>query len=99
MSIPKRTILHLLCCSLVLLLSVSCSASTEHPSKGIPEEIIFDTSLDKVKGGVRLAPLDTQWDGFGEAVDVYRDILVVGASEWNHYESGSAYVYRHSNEE
>ena len=99
MNIPKRTILHLLCCSLALLLSASCSASTEHPSEGIPAEIVFDTSLDKVKGGIRLAPVDTQWDGFGEAIDVYGDILVVGAPEWNHFGPGSIHVYRQTNGE
>ena len=93
MNVPKRTILHLICFSLTFFLS-ACGDLTEHPS-----ETIFDTSLDKVKGGVRLAPFDTHWDGFGEAVDIYGNILVVGASEWNHYESGSVHVYRQSNGE
>ncbi len=61
-----------------------------------PVDVIFDTPLAEIEGGVRLAPRESQWDGYGEAVDVDGDLLVIGASEWNHCESGSAYVYRFS---
>jgi len=42
---------------------------------------------------------DLVWDGYGEAVDVNGDVLVVGAAEWNQCGPGSAYVYRRSGNE
>jgi hypothetical protein len=54
----------------------------------------------QILGGIRLAPHESQWDGFGEAVDVHGDVLVVGASEWNQLGPGSVlHVYRSSSGE
>ena len=58
-----------------------------------PYEIVFDTPMEELLS-VRLALHAHDWDGYGEAVDVRGDVLVVGASEWNYYGAGKAYVYR-----
>lgn len=49
-----------------------------------------------LEGGVVLDSPDLVWDGYGEAVDVNGNVLVVGAAEWNQLGPGSAYVYRRS---
>lgn len=59
-----------------------------------PVDVIFDTPQETLEGGMRLAPVETQWDGYGEAIDVRGEVLVVGASEWNQCGMGSVYVYR-----
>lgn len=85
--------LHDLIWFLMVLTACSTHISAKTPD---PVDIIIDTPLKEIEGGVRLAPPESQWDGYGEAVDVYGNLLVIGASEWNHCESGSAYVYRFS---
>jgi hypothetical protein len=56
--------------------------------------VVFATPMGEIVDGVRLtAPVHT-WDGYGEAVDVRGDILVIGAPDRNQFRSGSAYVYR-----
>jgi hypothetical protein len=62
----------------------------------VPAEVTFETPETEIVGGLRLEPPEQSWDGYGEAVDVYGDVLVVGASEWNPCGHGSAYVYRAS---
>jgi hypothetical protein len=77
---------------LVLLILAGCdifpSASTA------PVEIVFDTPRATIEGGVRLAPVESQWDGYGEAIDVRGEVLAIGASEWNQCGSGSVHLYR-----
>ena len=59
-----------------------------------PVDVVFDTPQETIEGGVRLAPVESQWDGYGEAIDVRGEVMVIGASEWNPCGPGSAYVYR-----
>lgn len=78
----------------ILTLS-ACTLSGVSPD-GVPVDIVFDTPIEAIEGGVHLEPPDTTWDGYGEAIDVHGDVLVIGASEWNQFGPGSAYVYRHA---
>lgn len=57
-------------------------------------EVPLDDPEHRLVSRLRLAPVDSQWDGYGEAVDLRGDLLVIGASEWNTLGAGSAYVYR-----
>jgi hypothetical protein len=71
----------------------ACSGSAD--STSAPVNVIFDSQGEEILGGIRLSPpKEDQWDGYGEAVDVYGDVLVVGASDWNQLGPGSVYVYR-----
>jgi len=71
----------------------ACSGIIPEQEPG-PVEVAVDTSLEDVTGGIRLAPPESRWDGYGEAVAVRGEHLVVGAPEWNQLGPGSAYVYR-----
>ena len=88
-----------LCVSLVGLVSAlalsACGNLMSTPTD-TPAQVVFATPLAEIVDGVRLSPLDNTWDGYGEAVDVRGDFLVIGAPEWNHFGPGSAYVYRFS---
>jgi hypothetical protein len=75
-----------------LALFISACRASERTTA--PAVVTFETPLAEIVGGVRLEPAEHRWDGYGEAVDVYGDVLVVGASEWNPCGHGSAYVYR-----
>lgn len=88
----KRTIPRMFYCLWMALLT-ACGGMTPRPV-AVPIEMEFDTTLQDVAGGVRLAPQESQWDGYGEAVAVRGEVLVIGASEWNQLGPGSAYVYR-----
>ena len=91
----EKTIAGWLCCLSIL---TACSgAATEVPVE--PIEVIFDATQKAVTGGFRLEPPESQWDGYGEAVAVYEDVLVVGAPEWNYFGPGAVYVYRNTNGE
>lgn len=92
-----RISIGLVSCLVILALS-ACGGATANVTGGLVE-VVFDTPMDQIVGGIRLAPpKEDQWDGYGEAVDVHGDVLVVGASEWNQLGPGSVYVYRLSNE-
>jgi hypothetical protein len=93
----KRTVAGLVCCVCVLVSSACGGNSAENVTP--PADVIFDSQMDEYLGGIRLAPRESQWDGFGEAVDMHGDVLVVGASEWNQLGPGSVYVYRSSSGE
>lgn len=84
-------------CAVALMLS-ACSASRLGPV-GEPVEFPLDSPEAVLEGGFVLDSPDLVWDGYGEAVDVNGDVLVVGAAEWNHWGPGSAYVYRRSGNE
>jgi hypothetical protein len=73
----------------------ACASSLSQP----PADIIFDQPQDEITSDIRLDSADNEWDGYGEAVDVDGDVMVVGASEWNQIGLGSAYVYRRINNE
>jgi hypothetical protein len=91
----RRTFIGMVCCLSALVLS-ACSRLLSGPA---PIEVVFDMPAEEIEGGVRLAPRESQWDGYGEAIDVRGDVLVIGASEWNYYGPGLAYVYRFSDGE
>ena len=93
----ERTIAGLICCVCFLVSSACGGNSAENVTH--PADAIFNSQMDEYLGGIRLAPHESQWDGFGEAVDVHGDVLVVGASEWNQLGPGSVYVYRSSSGE
>ncbi len=76
-----------------ILAASACNSSISGPAS-IPLDVVFETPKEKILGGIRLAPRENKWDGYGEAIDVRGDILVIGASEWNPCGHGSAYVYR-----
>lgn len=78
------------------LLMSACSPPAQAAD---PVELTFADPEEEIEGGVLLQPAEPQWDGYGEAVDVHGDVLVVGASEWNPCGPGSAYVYRASGDE
>ena len=81
---------------LVLAPALSACGSFTAPAKSSPVDVVFDAPLDRIVGGVRLSDPTRSWDGYGGAVDVQGDVLVVGASEWNHYGTGLVHVYRFS---
>jgi hypothetical protein len=81
--------------ALVLVVS-ACSPSE---ATAVPVEVTFETPTSEITGGIRLEAPEPSWDGYGEAVDVYDDVLVIGAPEWNPCGHGSAYVYRVSGRE
>lgn len=93
----KRTIAGLVCC-VCLLVSSACGGNRAE-NVTPPVDVIIDSQMEAFLGGIRLDPRENQWDGFGEAVDVHGDVLVVGASEWNQLGPGSVYVYRSSSGE
>ena len=88
----ERSFKGLVCCFFIVALS-ACGGATANVTPG-SVDVVFDNPMDEIVGGVRLAPPENHWDGFGQAVDVHGDVLVVGESEWNHSGSGSVYVYR-----
>lgn len=82
----------------VLILLISACDLSESTSVA-PIDVVFDAPLEESVVGARLGLHADDWDGYGEAVGVRGDVLVVGASEWNMYGSGSAYVYRYTDGE
>lgn len=81
----------IICLFALALFIAACRRSAE---TAVPSEVTFADPMEEILGGVRLEPVEAQWDGYGEAVDVFNDVLVVGASEWNQCGDGSVYVYR-----
>jgi hypothetical protein len=79
-------------CAAVLMLS-ACGAP-KLKATGELIEFPLESPEAVLEGGFVLDSPGMAWDGYGEAVDVNGDVLVVGADEWNHYGPGSAYVYR-----
>ena len=79
---------------LVSALALSACGNLRAGPTVTPTQMVFATPMGEIVDGVRLtAPVHT-WDGYGEAVDVRGDVLVIGANDGNHYGPGSAYVYR-----
>lgn len=79
---------------LISALTLSACGNLRTGPTAIPAQVVFATPVAEIVDGVRLtAPVHT-WDGYGEAVDVRGDVLVIGANDGNHYGPGSAYVYR-----
>jgi hypothetical protein len=87
----RRLLVGLICCLSALAL-FACNRIISRPSDS--PVVVFDSPSEVIEGGQRLDTPDQDWDGFGEAVDVHGNLLVVGASEWNYYGAGSVYVYR-----
>jgi hypothetical protein len=84
-------------CAAALMLS-ACGAR----KLGVVGELVefaLESPEAVLEGGFVLDSADLVWDGYGEAVDVNGDVLVVGAAEWNQFGPGSAYVYRRSGNE
>lgn len=86
----------LACLAFILAALTTACGSLRPQATAVPVEIVFQTPVDEIVGGVRLAPPEPSWDGYGEAIDVRGEVLVIGASEWNICGPGSAYVYRFS---
>ena len=84
-------------CAAALMLS-ACGAP-KLGAVGEPIEFPLESPEAVLEGGFVLDSPDLVWDGYGEAVDVNGDVLVVGAAEWNQSGPGSAYVYRRSGNE
>jgi hypothetical protein len=78
----------------VYLFILILSACARTPRNSAPTDITFDQPQAEITSNIRLDSADNEWDGFGEAVDVLDDVMVIGASEWNQIGSGSAHVYR-----
>lgn len=57
----------------------------------------FDEPVTAIHDGLRVTSIDSEWDGYGEAVAIRGDVAVIGASEWNYSGDGYAYVYRRVN--
>lgn len=81
-----------LACIFGLLTLTACNVLPS--ASAAPVDVVFDTPQETVEGGIRLAPAESQWDGYGEVIDVRGEVMVIGASEWNQCGAGSAYVYR-----
>jgi hypothetical protein len=81
-------------CAAALMLSACGAPKLE--AVGEPIEFPLESPEAVLEGGFVLDSPDLVWDGYGEAVDVNGDVLVVGAAEWNQVGPGSAYVYRRS---
>lgn len=64
------------------------------PASPAPVDVVFDTPQEEIEGGVRLAPVESLWDGYGEVIDVRGEVLAIGASEWNQCGAGSVHIYR-----
>lgn len=79
----------------LLLLLLGCNDNPPAPS---PTPVV-ERPMVEINEGLRLQPEDSQWDGYGQAVDVSGELMVVGASDWNTDGAGSAYVYRFSQTE
>jgi hypothetical protein len=79
-----------------LALLISACGMPEATAVPTPFDVTFTDPLAEISEGVRLEPPVQGWDGYGEAVAVHDDLLVVGAPEWNYYGPGLAYVYRFS---
>lgn len=63
-----------------------------------PEPTTFDAPALALNDGLRVTSEDAEWDGFGEAIDIRGDLALLGATDWNHYGDGYAYLYRRSGE-
>jgi len=94
MSKAKRTWIILACCLPALALSACSRFKSETTTD--PFDMVFDTPVEEIEGGVRLALPENNWDGYGEAIDLRGDVLVIGAPEANYAGDGrmAAYVYR-----
>jgi hypothetical protein len=95
----KKSLLALVSCLSVLALAACAPSAREAVTANGRVEVVFESPREEIVGGARLAPAVHSWDGYGEAVAVHGDVLVIGASEWNICGPGSAYVYRRSGEE
>ena len=78
------------CFSILILTGCSMFPS----ATSAPVDVVFDTPQEEIEGGVRLAPVESLWDGYGEVIDVRGDVLAIGASEWNQCGAGSVHLYR-----
>ena len=90
----KRAWIILTGCVSVLALSACSRFGPEITSD--PVEVVFDVPLEEIEGGVHLTLPEGEWDGYGEAVDLRGDVLVIGAPEANYAWDGrgAVYVYR-----
>ena len=94
MTKAKRAWIILACCLSVLASSACSRFGSETTAE--PVDVVFDAPIEEIEGGVRLALPENNWDGYGKAVDVRGDVLVIGAPESNYAWDGrgAAYVYR-----
>jgi hypothetical protein len=81
---------------LIMAVALSACGSSMSATPDSPVDVVFNTPKDEIVGGVRLSDPSRSWDGFGGAVDVHGAVLVIGASDWNHYGPGLVHVYRSS---
>ncbi len=95
---PQRLtrLARLLAFTALLSLLPACNDNPPAPS---PTPAVVDRPVVEIDDGLRLEPEDSEWDGYGQAVDVRGDLMIVGASDWNTDGAGSAYVYRFSDAE
>jgi hypothetical protein len=81
--------------SVVCLFTLALAGCGIFPSvSAAPVDVVFDTPQETIEGGVRLNPVENQWDGYGEVIDLRGDVLAIGASEWNQCGAGSVHLYR-----
>lgn len=91
----------LLCASIVLGLVLSTTGCRGTTAEVEAEPVPTTFSAPQVAindGGLRVTSEDAEWDGFGEVLDIRGDLALLGATDWNHYGDGYAYLYRHSGE-
>jgi hypothetical protein len=62
------------------LAAAACGSSISGPVSA-PLEVVFENPQEEIEGGLRIATPKNKWDGYGEAIDVRGDVLVIGASE------------------
>ncbi|MFW6098083.1 MAG: FG-GAP repeat protein, partial [Chloroflexota bacterium] len=93
---PRRLKRLLFVLTLLASLFAACNDNPPAPS---PTPAFVDRPVVEINDGRCLEPEDSEWDGYGQAVDVRGDLMVVGASDWNTDGAGSAYVYRFSESE
>lgn len=91
--VTGRLQLQSLAFALLVLLLVACDDTPPAPS---PTPRVLEQPPVEIDDGLRLEPPDSEWDGYGQAVDVNGDLMIVGASDWNTDGAGSAYVYGYS---
>lgn len=92
----KTILIKMVIFSCAAALMLSACGSPKLDAVGEPIEFPLESPEAVLEGGFVLDSPDLVWDGYGEAVDVNGDVLVVGAAEWNQCGPGSAYVYRRS---
>ena len=74
----------------ILSTFVSVKSGTDDPSC----EVVGENPAEEIVRDVRLAFPENHWDGYGKAIGICKDMLIVGAPGRNGFGSNPAYVYR-----